>query len=154
MRIFVQDRSIPFPATETLHLILIDGPSVALRTLPRLVARFGWNLGVRIVARSALSNRLFFLAPPDGAIVCSGTLSIGFCNFYAVEKTAVVIGTIETMPESRGKGVATMTIKAAMNAMIRRGFTRFYIDTQSENLPMLRSIHKLGFGPPKHVIED
>jgi len=153
MRIFVQDRLVPFPATETLPLILIDGLSVALRALPRLVVRFGCILAARIVARSMLSNRLFFFSRPAGEIICSGTLSIGFCNFYAVEKTAVVIGMIETTPESRGKGVATMTIKAAMNAMIHRGFTRFYIDTQGENIPMLRSIDKLGFGPPKRVIE-
>jgi hypothetical protein len=31
--------------------------------------------------------------------------------------------------------------------MIARGFARFYIDTQPDNAPMLRSIAKLGFSP-------
>jgi RimJ/RimL family protein N-acetyltransferase len=153
MQIFVQDRPQLFPAEATSPVVLIAGLRSAIRALPRLVMRFGWPRAVRIIARSAFSNRLFFFTPADGAIVCSGTISIGFCNFYAVEKTAVVIGTIETVPANRGKGIATMTIKAVMNVMIHRGFTRFYIDTQSDNTAMLRSIDKLGFGPPKQVID-
>jgi RimJ/RimL family protein N-acetyltransferase len=153
MHIFVQDRRTPFPESETSALVLVDGVSIAARAFPRLVARFGWQLALRILARSALSNRLFFFSPAHGPIVCSGTLSIGFCKFYAVEKTTTVIGTIETTPADRGKGIATMTVKAAMNAMIRRGFTRFYIDTQPGNAPMLRSIEKLGFGPAKRITE-
>jgi RimJ/RimL family protein N-acetyltransferase len=40
-----------------------------------------------------------------------------------------------------------MAIRAAINAMIARGFARFYIDTQPDNAPMLKSIAKLGFVP-------
>lgn len=147
MPIFVQNRALPFAAAETTPLTMIDGPRAGLANLRRLAARFGAPAAARIVARSLRANRLFFCTPTAGAIACSGTLSLGFCNFYPVEPDAVVIGTIETVPESRGRGLATMAIRAAMNAMIARGFGRFYIDTQDDNVAMLRSIAKLGFLP-------
>jgi ribosomal protein S18 acetylase RimI-like enzyme len=151
--IFVQDRSSPFPINETVPIVLIAGLIEAVKAVPRLTKRFGPALAVRTVAKSAFPNRLFFFTPPKGSITSSGGLALGFCKFYAVEKEAVVIGTIETTPEHRGRGLATMTIKAAMNAMIARGYTRFYIDTQEGNVPMLRSIENLEFGPPTRSVE-
>lgn len=151
--IFVQDRVSPFPTNQTAPIILIAGLILAVQAVPRLTKRFGSAFAVRTVAKSVFPNRLFFFTPPRGPIASSGGLAIGFCKFYPVEKEAVVIGTIETTPEHRGRGLATMTIKAAMNAMIARGFTRFYIDTQEGNIPMLRSIANLEFGTPIKSVE-
>jgi GNAT superfamily N-acetyltransferase len=151
--IFVQDRSVPFPADQIAPIVLITGWIQAVTAVPRLTERFGFAFAMRTVAKSLFPNRLFFFTPTAGTIASSGGIALGFCNFYPVEKEAVVIGTIETTPENRGKGLATMIIKAAMNAMIARGYTRFYIDTQEGNIPMLRSIGNLGFGPPVKSIE-
>jgi RimJ/RimL family protein N-acetyltransferase len=80
--------------------------------------------------------------------VSSGVLALGHCRFYAVGREAIVIGEIATAAASQGKGYATRTVMLAINNMIRAGSTVFYIDTQRRNTPMIRSIEKLGFGPP------
>jgi RimJ/RimL family protein N-acetyltransferase len=151
--IFLQERTAPFPIEQTAPITLVDSFTSGIKAMSRLQRRFGWSTALRTLAKSAFPNRRFFFTPPDGAIASSGGIAIGFCNFYAVETDAVVIGTIETLPEHQGQGLATKIIKSAMNAMIAKGYTRFYIDTQEGNTPMLRSIQKLGFGPPIKSIE-
>ncbi len=151
--VFVQDRSVPFPSDQTAPIFLVDNPLAATRAARRLAARFGWGSALRALAKSLFPNRILFFTPATGAIASSGGIAIGFCNFYQVERDAVVIGTIETTAPNQGRGLATKMIKAAMNMMMARGYTRFYIDTHTTNTPMLRSIEKLGFGPPNRTIE-
>ena len=102
----------------------------------------------RQLVKTLSKNRLFYFTLSDGAVVTIGTLAIGFCNFYTVEPDAVVIGSVWTGDAFRGKGLATRSIRAAVNGMIARNCSIFYIDTQASNTAMLRSIENLGFGAP------
>jgi len=102
------------------------------------------KLALKIVA----GRSVFFGVQSGGNLVSAGVLALGYCRYYKVEPEAVVIGTVSTDPKRRGEGLATRSIKVAMNAMIGRGLTVFYIDTRGDNIAMQRSIEKLGFGRP------
>ncbi|MFC6518651.1 GNAT family N-acetyltransferase [Undibacterium arcticum] len=102
----------------------------------------------KLALKIAAGRSVFFGIRSGGSLVSTGVLALGYCRTYKVEPEAVVIGTIGTDPRRRGEGLATRAIKAAMNAMINRGHTLFYIDTLRGNVAMLRSIEKLGFGQP------
>ena len=127
---------------------LVDSLASALRELP-LMRRERGNLGAaKLVVKVLLRRCLYFGLMRHGELVSSGVLALGHCRFYAVGPEAIVIGEIATAAASRGQGYATWTVMLAINRMIRAGSTVFYIDTQRRNTPMIRSIEKLGFGPP------
>ena len=145
--IFRQMRTTPYPDAETNDFILVDGPLPALRHVRALTEHFGFGIAKQL-AKTLSKDRLFYITLSDGAVVNIGSLAIGFCNFYTVEPGAVVIGSVWTADAFRGKGLATRSIRSAVNSMITRNRHTFYIDTQAGNTAMLRSIEKLGFGRP------
>ena len=145
--IFRQVRTERFADAGIKDFVLVDGPGLALRHAPALTKHFGLGFA-RQLAKTLSKNRLFYFTLSDGAVVTIGTLAIGFCNFYTVEPDAVVIGSVWTGDAFRGKGLATRSIRAAVNGMIARNCSIFYIDTQASNTAMLRSIENLGFGAP------
>ena len=153
MRIFFQERDTQFPSTETVSVTLVDSALVAAKSLWKLRRRLGYFETGKVFLRSFYANRLSFYHEEEGGAVCSGTIAIGFCRHYEVTKDAVVLGSIGTESTHRGRGLATATIKQAMNLMISRGYKSFYIDTLSTNIAMLRSIDKLGFGRPQRCID-
>ena len=106
-----------------------------------------WNR-VKLALKIALGRSVFFGIRSGTDLVSTGVLALGYSRAYQVEPEAVVIGTIKTAPERTNQGLATRSIQTAMNAMIGRGHTLFYIDTRRGNAAMLRSIEKLGFGQP------
>lgn len=113
-----------------------------LRCWSTILERFKLALNI------AAGRSVFFGIQSAGNPVSTGVLALGHCSDYKVEPEAVVIGMINTDPKRWGEGLATRSIKVAMNAMIEIGLTQFYIETRRDNIAMQRSIEKLGFGQP------
>lgn len=126
---------------------ILTNPFITLRHSRSLIHYFGLKGFCKQLIKSTLGNRVFYGFLSDkGELISCGYLNIGFCKFYEVSTHDVVIGSIWTNPEHRGKGLATKGIMAAINEMMARGYRSFYIDTQTTNAPMLKSISHLGFG--------
>lgn len=90
-------------------------------------------------------GRMFYWVRRDGVILHHGWLSVSFCRHYNVAPGAVVIGPIWTAPTARGLGLATLATQSAINELIARGMSVFYIDTSAQNHACLRMIANCGF---------
>jgi GNAT superfamily N-acetyltransferase len=140
-------RAEPYGAADP-NFFFADSITGAMRALPVLMRDRGLVGAAKVVAKIALGRCVYFGLRAGSMPQSTGTLALGYCRFYPVEKEAIVIGEIVTVPERRGRGLATLSIMLAVNSAIRRGTTTFYIDTQRNNHAMQRSIAKLGFGAP------
>ena len=140
-------RSAPFESAPPDQFFLVSGPVALLTHGQALVRHHGIDYA-RQLAKSFSSKRTFYIVKQNNVVINFGTLTLGVCRYYPVEPTAVVIGSCWTADAHRGRGLATSAIRAAMNCMISKGSSLFYIDTQANNTAMLRSIEKLGFGNP------
>jgi RimJ/RimL family protein N-acetyltransferase len=99
-------------------------------------------------AKLATGVRHLYAVVRDGRVLSYGWGTVGRCQYYEIERQAVVIGPIWSDPDVRGKGIATAALLLAVNEYMRRGRTQFYIDTAKHNLPAQRVFHKCGFGEP------
>lgn len=153
--IFSQLRHCPFNDAALPGFAVIDTPLAFIRHAHRMLAYQGAG-AIKQFAKSFSRRRPCYILIDQGRVVSFGTLAVGFCRHYPVEDDAVVIGTVWTDEDMRGRGFATLAIRAAMNHMFLLGTRKFYIDTAQSNRPMLRSIEKLNFGMPtgKFVIGD
>ena len=144
--IYRQTRSSAYGGVPMEGFVLIDDPWKLLMHYGKVLRSVGPRESAKLLAKSFTRNRQFFFIAVDGRIATHGSAAISFCNYYGVEANGVVIGAIWTDPAFRGRGYATRGIMNAMNRLMSRGHSVFYIDTQENNFPMQRSIEKLGFG--------
>jgi RimJ/RimL family protein N-acetyltransferase len=145
---FKTRRVEPFPIDKNDDVFVVAG-LVGLMRQWTVLWRWSTIWGrIKLALNIAAGRDIFFGIRSAGKPVSTGVLAIGHCSFYKVEPEAVVISGISTDPKRRGEGFATRSIMVAMNAMIERGQTQFYIDTRKDNVAMQRSIEKLGFGQP------
>lgn len=146
--LFKTIRVEPFQLDSNDDVCVVAGFVGVIRHWPML-----WH-GSTILARTklvlniAVGRDVFFGIYSEGNPVSTGVLALGHCSDYKVEPEAVVIGMVNTDSKRRGEGLATRSIMVAMNVMIERGHTQFYIETRRDNIAMQRSIEKLGFGQP------
>jgi RimJ/RimL family protein N-acetyltransferase len=138
---------VPYGVSDA-NFFFADNLSGAMRVLSVLIRDRGLSGAAKAVAKIALGRCIYFGLRQGSMPQSTGTLALGYCRFYPVEKDAIVIGEIVTAPERRGRGLATLSIMLAVNSAIQRGTKIFYIDTQRNNHAMQRSIAKLGFGAP------
>ena len=144
--VFKLGKNQAYPNVDTSDFHMLDTFSETLKHLPVLMGHFKTIDLAKLLIRSMLSNRYFYYVKKEGRIVSRGQLSKGFCHYYTVENDDVVIGSIWTDPECRGQGLASISMQAAINAMVTKGSSTFYIDTQETNAGMLKSIANIGFG--------
>lgn len=91
---------------------------------------------------------IYFYAE-DRRIQSYGIISFGYCKLYPIEQTAAVIGPVNTLATCQGRGLATRTLRYAVNwLLMQRSCSAVYIDTAETNLPMQRVINKVGFTGP------
>jgi Acetyltransferase (GNAT) family len=126
----------------------VDSLSSALGRLPVMWRDRGVLGAAKLFAKVILHRCVYFGLALKRAPLSTGVLALGYCRFYPVPSDSIVIGEIVTAPTSRGNGHATRAIMLAISTMIRKGSTNFYIDTQRQNIPMIKAIAKLGFGRP------
>ncbi|GEM_PF-1002988 len=144
--VFKLGQNKAYPNVDTSGFFMLDTFTKTLTHLPVLMGHFKASEVVKLLIRSVFSNRYFYYIKKEGRIVSRGQLSKGFCHYYTVDIDDVVIGSIWTDPECRGQGLASISMQAAINAMVNKGSSTFYIDTQETNIGMLKSIAKIGFG--------
>jgi len=110
-----------------------------------LVQSWGWFQALKAALKIWSGRRIFFWNSSGSKVVQSGWANIGFCRHYDVEPNSVVLGTLWTEPEFRGRGLASSAIIRTIAFLHRRGYKRFYIDTSEENIASQRMIAKAGF---------
>lgn len=148
--IFRQERSAAFSVTspQGYSFQLMTDPFTWIRNARALIGSLGlkwWLLGLQRLLR----GRMFYLVRDmKAAIVHYGWLTPSSCQYYRVLPGDIVIGQIWTATSVRGKGIATYATKMAINALIQRGHTTFYIDTADTNVPCLKMIGHCEFGAP------
>ena len=144
--VFKLGQNKAYENVDTSGFYMLDTFFKTVWHLPVLLAHFNVSDVVKLLLRSLLSNRYFYYIKKEGRVVSRGQLSTGFCHYYPVEEKDVVIGSIWTDPLCRGQGLASISMQAAINYMVSKGASTFYIDTQETNTGMLKSIAKIGFG--------
>ena len=145
--IYRMHRSQPYAVDED-GFFFADSPAQVLRASSIMYRDRGTVGALKLAAKVLLKRCVYFGLAENGKPQSAGLVTLGYCRFYPVPSNAGVIGEIVTQPASRSHGYATRAVMLAINAMIRGGCTVFYIDTQRQNIPMIRSIQKLGFGQP------
>jgi GNAT superfamily N-acetyltransferase len=148
--IYRQVRTVPFVLPDQT-----DAEFVCLTRVRDIVGQgrlfrgyFGWLGSLKALLKLASGRRGFYALVREGRWVHTAWMAVGFCRHYHVEPADVVIGPIWTDPEGRGRGFATVAMKAAMNAMLARGYHTFFIDTSDDNIACQRAIEKAEFGLP------
>lgn len=125
--------------------VAINHPLALLRHVVPLYRHFGAGGLLKLAAQSVTPSRLFYFVAIDDALVCHGKVTLGHCGHYPIERDAAVIGSIWSDTNHRGKGLATRSIRHAIDQLLARGVCRIYIDTQPGNAPMQRVIDRCGF---------
>ena len=143
--IYRMDRTQKYDVPDA-GFVLVDSLSRAIPRLPAMWRERGIFGTAKLLVKVVLRRCLYFGLAPEGKVLSSGVMTFGRCRFYPVAADAIVIGEIATDAANRGHGYATRAIMLAINSMIHNGPRAFYIDTQRENVSMIRSIEKLGFG--------
>ena len=146
--LFKTRRVEPFQLDRSDDVFVVAGLVGLIRQWPMLWRWSSILKRAKLALKIAAGRDIFFGIQSAGNTVSSGVLAVGYCRDYKVEPEAVVIGMINTDPKRRGEGLATRSIKVAMNTMIEKGHTLFYIETRRDNIAMQLSIEKLGFGQP------
>lgn len=141
-------RMEPFQLDRNDDVFVVAGLAGIIRHWPMLWRGPTILEQAKLVLNIVVGRNIFFGICSTGSLVSAGVLALGHCEFYKVEPEAVVISAVSTNPHRRGEGLATISIKVAMNVMIERGHTLFYIDTRRNNIAMQHIIEKLGFGQP------
>ena len=147
--VYRQERHDPFvvekPAGVEFHLI--SGPLEALGRLQEIKRIFGLVGSIKALLKVLTPSREFYYLTAGEDVVNYGWSTFSHCRQYHIEPGDTVIGPVWTNPDQRGKGLATIGLKKAMNAMIERKHYIFFIDTAEDNLAMQKVIAKCGFGP-------
>jgi hypothetical protein len=148
--VFRQQRGEPFPvgdaASATFHFCRGLAEYLALFWVLRRA--WGWGGAIKGALKILTPKRLFYCFTDGGELLHSGWIMQGTCRQYHIEPTAAVIGPIWTSPLARGKGLATIATQSAMNELLGRGPSVFYIDTANTNSPCLKVIERCEFGAP------
>ena len=146
--VFKLNQKHAFPDIDTSDFVMLDSFSKTLKHISIMTAHLGVSKSLVQLIKSFFPSRNFYFLKQDGVVINCGELTVGFCRFYDVKSTDVVIGSLWTDPKHRGKGLASRGMQAAINFMIANGWSNFYIDTQENNVGMLKAIEKIGFQHP------
>lgn len=106
---------------------------------------WGWRETLRISLKILSGRRKLFGIKHHETIIQSGWANLGFCRYYPVESSDVVLGTLWTHPEFRCRGLASTSIQLSMSFLYQHGYRSFYIDTTHLNIASQRMIQKAGF---------
>lgn len=102
---------------------------------------------LRAIARMCV-GRKFYCVHKGNHILHQGWANVASCKHYPVKPGEVVIGPIWSAPGARGLNLATVATKMAIDELIKRHLTVFFIDTSFDNHACLKVIENCGFGVP------
>lgn len=101
---------------------------------------------IKGVLKIATGKRKLYAVALKGRWVHWGWISLSFSRYYPVKKNDAIIGPIWTVPDYRGKRVATFALTKTINRLIQQGYRTVYIDTDETNYPCLKVIQLCRFG--------
>jgi GNAT superfamily N-acetyltransferase len=142
----VEPMAVSFPGG--YRFLMLSNPMDAFAVVSLLMKAFGSAQTAKTFVKLITANRRFYIVCDSATIVSWGWCTVGKNNFYRVESDAMTIGPIETVEQSRGKGLASQALKAAINHHIDLGIHRFYIDTHQRNIAAQKSFVHAGFNQP------
>jgi predicted GNAT family N-acyltransferase len=143
--VFKLEQKHAYPNIDISEFVMIDSFSKTFQHIAIMTAHLGVIKTLAQLIKSLFPSRNFYFLKQDGVIINCGQLTTGFCRYYDVKSTDVVIGSLWTDPKCRGQGLAARGMQAAINCMIANGCSNFFINTQENNLGMLKAIEKIGF---------
>jgi len=148
--VFRQQRGDPFRAepSQDVRFVFCAGPLALIPVLLPVARGLGLAAALEAVAKLLTGKRKFYCVTQGGRLAHFGWCNVSFCRCYPVRDGDVAIGPIRTMTGFEGRGLATLALQGAMDAMMARGHSVFFIDTATTNHPCLRVIEKSEFGPP------
>src|SRR5665213_1108805 len=135
--IFMMHRERPYDVDNDGDFLFAESLIAALRIMPVILRDRGPLTTAKVIAKIMLRRCYYFGLTRVGRPISTGIAARGYCRFYPVRSDAIVLADIVTHEGNRGQGHATRAIMLAINEMIRRGSTIFYIDTQHANRPCL-----------------
>ena len=136
-------RSDPFPEVSVPGYAyhFLSGPGAAWDLRRAMAGHFLRASGLlKACAKLATRDRTFYCLTAGEHLANLGWVTASTCRYYRIEAGEVVIGPVWTDPQHRGKGLATAGLQNAVNSLIARGHSVFYIDTSKDNLAMQKVI--------------
>ena len=112
---------------------------------------FGMLGFIKTLLKLVTAKRDICIYTKEKQILHYSWLNHGFCGNYWVDSADTVIGPIWSHADSRGLGLATETMKRAVNHSLEKGYKVFFIDTSFDNIACQKAIAKVGFGAPVAV---
>ncbi len=143
--VFKLEQKHAYPNVDISDFVMLDSFSKTIKHIAIVTAHLGITKTIVQLIKNLFPSRYFYFLTKDGVIITCGQLTTGFCRYYHVNSNDVVIGSIWTAPQYRGQGLASRGMQAAINFMIAAGWSSFYIDTQENNIGMIKAIEKNGF---------
>lgn len=120
-----------------------------LAPLAGALRRYFGPIGFLKLAAKVLSGkRAFYCMVKDGQVGSYGWATTSFCRAYWMAPGDIVIGPCFTDSAHRGKRLASISMKKAINSLMAEGARVFYIDTSNDNVAAQKMIAKCEFGPP------
>jgi GNAT superfamily N-acetyltransferase len=144
--IFRTDTAPPIyalPSSE-YRFFVIDNLWASARHALTLSKANGFRSGLKTLAKIGTSSRAYYAVIKHGRIVSDGWIMFGRCRAYAVGHEDHVVGPIHTIPEERGKGLATAALTRAIHYCLSKHARYVYIDTDENNHASQATIAKAG----------
>lgn len=112
-----------------------------------------------------IQEQAWYAGPGTHAYAClDGDRIVGLCfywygerylkrNFWPLADGEAKLVQIISLPEMRGRGVATALIKSSFQDMIEKGFSRMYARIWHSNSPSIRAFERAGWARIALVLE-
>jgi len=154
--VYRQERLEPFEivARHDVDFVFVDSLLSLCRQkhVRKMIKQFYGPKGyLKTIFKLLSGQRVFYGAICNNELSHYAWMTVGRCRYYWVAPREVTIGPIGTISQWQRRGIATFAAKNAINRMIQKGFSVFYIDTSNDNISAQKSFSKFGFGDPVGV---
>ena len=125
--------------------LYLNGTAQCCKQFAALMRTFGFIGALKACLKTTSRKRFLFGICDGKRFVQYGWVNIDFCKFYQIEDNGVVFGSLWTDENQRGKGLASKAISHTMYLLSKQGYSQFYIDCTTDNIPSQKMIKKSGF---------
>lgn len=137
---------------ESLHIVFNN--TEFSKNIFKIYRVLGFKDFIKFGLKFLLGDKAIYFYSEEKAILSYGIITFGYCKLYPVGKKDAVIGPINTLKKAEGRGLATKSIKFAVNTIFRiKKCENIYIDTSEKNFTMQHIILKVGFNGPIEKID-
>lgn len=153
--IFRQESALPRPVRNLPvgEFIYCRKPGDALSILPAILEHYGLAGTLKLLLMLGSPTREFSAVRVGQRLVARAWVQLGSCKAYPVETSSAVLESVWTDPSHQRMGLAEALLGRDLNHLVERRIQITYIDTDQNNLPMLKVIDRLGYGEPMGFYE-